>query len=478
MNYAMIIYIIGWILNFNAVFLLLPLGTALIYRESEWLVFVITMILSLAAGLVITHKKPERKTLYAKEGFIIVAVGWIVLSIFWSVPYMLSGAVPSFIDALFESVSGLTTTGASILTEVESLPKSVLIWRSFSNWIGGMGVLVFVMAVLPLSGGSNMYMMKAESPGPSVGKLVPHVRGTAKILYQIYLVITIIGFLFLVLGGMSVFDAINAAFATAGTGGFGIKNDSFVGYSPYCQAVITIFMVLFGVNFNVYYLLLKKRVKEVWHISEWKIYFCIILAAVGIILVDTWGMFENVGEAVNKAFFQVGTIITTTGFATDDFNQWPELSRTVLVLLMFIGACAGSTGGGIKVSRLIIWIKTIFKELEVIVHVRNVKKVKLDGKAVEHEVIRSANVYFAAYIMIFVLSVFLVTFDELDLVTNFTAVAATLNNIGPGLGLVGPTGNFSVFSGPSKLVLIFDMLAGRLELFPLLILFAPSTWKK
>lgn len=478
MNYAMIIYIIGWILNFNAAFLLLPLGTAFLYGESEWSAFVVTIVLSLTVGLLITHKKPERKTLYAKEGFIIVAVSWIVLSIFWSVPYMLSGAIPCFVDALFESVSGLTTTGASILTEVESLPKSILIWRSFSNWIGGMGVLVFVMAVLPLSGGSNMYMMKAESPGPSVGKLVPHVRGTAKILYQIYIVITVVGFLLLILGGMSVFDAVNAAFATAGTGGFGIKNDSFAGYSPYCQAVITVFMVLFGVNFNVYYLLLKKRMKEVWNISEWKIYFCIILAAAGIILVDTWGMFESVGEAVNKAFFQVGTIITTTGFATDDFNQWPEISRTILVLLMFIGACAGSTGGGIKVSRLSIWLKTIFKELEVIVHVRNVKKVKLDGKAVEHEVIRSVNVYFAAYIMLFVLSVFLVTFDELDLVTNFTAVAATLNNIGPGLGLVGPTGNFSVFSSFSKLVLIFDMLAGRLELFPLLILFAPSTWKK
>lgn len=478
MNYTMIVYILGWILNFSAAFLLLPLATAFVYGENEWSMFALSILINLAVGFFFTHKKPKKKTLYAKEGFVIVAVSWIVLSIFWSIPYMLTGAIPSFVDAVFESVSGLTTTGASILTEVESLPRSVLIWRSFSNWIGGMGVLVFVMAVLPLSGGSNMYMMKAESPGPSVGKLVPHVRSTAKILYGIYIAITVLGFLFLLLGGMPVFDAVNAAFATAGTGGFGIKNDSFASYSPYCQAVITIFMILFGVNFNVYYLLLKKRWKEIWNISEWKIYLGVIFVAAGIITADTWGMFANLWDALNKAFFQVGTIITTTGFATHDFNSWPELSRTILVLLMFIGACAGSTGGGIKVSRLTIWLKTILKELDVIVHVRNVKKVKLDGKAVEHEVIRSVNVYFAAYLLVFIASVFLVTFDEMDLVTNFTAVAATLNNIGPGLEMVGPTGNFSVFSGFSKLVLIFDMLAGRLELFPLLILFAPSTWKK
>lgn len=478
MNYAMIVYILGWILNFSAAFLLLPLATAFVYGEQEWIMFALSILINLAAGFLFTHKKPKKKTLYAKEGFVIVAVSWIVLSIFWSIPYMLTGAIPSFIDAVFESVSGLTTTGASILTEVEPLPRSVLIWRSFSNWIGGMGVLVFVMAVLPLSGGSNMYMMKAESPGPSVGKLVPHVRSTAKILYGIYIGITMLGFFFLLLGGMPVFDAMNAAFATAGTGGFGIKNDSFASYSPYCQVVITIFMILFGVNFNVYYLLLKKRWKEIWNISEWKIYLGIIFVAAGIIVADTWGMFASLGDALNKAFFQVGTIITTTGFATHDFNSWPELSRTILVLLMFIGACAGSTGGGIKISRLTIWVKTILKELDVIVHVRNVKKVKLDGKAVEHEVIRSVNVYFAAYLLVFVASVFLITFDEMDLVTNFTAVAATLNNIGPGLEMVGPTGNFSVFSGFSKLVLIFDMLAGRLELFPLLILLAPSTWKK
>lgn len=478
MNYAMIIYILGWILNFSAAFLLLPLAAALIYGEKEWMMFVICILVHLAAGCLFIHKKPKKKTLYAKEGFVIVAISWIVLSIFWAIPYMLTGAIPSFVDAVFESVSGLTTTGASILSEVEALPQSLILWRSFSNWIGGMGVLVFVMAVLPLSGGSNMYMMKAESPGPSVGKLVPHVRSTAKILYSIYIVITLVTFLLLLLGDMPVFDALNAAFATAGTGGFGIKNDSFASYSPYCQVVVTIFMIVFGINFNVYYLMLKKRWKEIWNISEWKIYLVIIVVAAGLIIADTRRMFATIGEACNKAFFQVATIITTTGFATDDFNAWPELSKTILVFLMFIGACAGSTGGGIKISRLTIWLKTILKELDVIVHVRNVKKVKLDGKAVEHEVIRSVNVYFAAYILIFAVSVFLITFDELDLVTNFTAVASLLNNIGPGLGLVGPAGNFSVFSCGSKLVLIFDMLAGRLELFPLLILFAPSTWKK
>lgn len=478
MNFAMILYMLGWILNFNAIFLILPLVTAFIYQEDTWFSFVVSILISLIFGLCIVHKKPKKTMLYAKEGFIIVAVSWIILSIFWSIPYMLTNTIPSFTDALFESVSGLTTTGASILKEVESLPKSVLMWRNFSNWIGGMGVLVFVMAILPLSGGSNMYMMKAESPGPSVGKLVPHVRATAKILYSIYIVMTFITFLFLLFGGMSVFDALTAAFATAGTGGFGVRNDSFTSYPVFCQVVTTISMILFGVNFNVYYLLTKRRWKEAWHISEWKIYICIILVAGGIILADTKGMFYSIEDAINKVFFQVGTIITTTGFATDDFNQWPELSRTVLVMLMFIGACAGSTGGGIKISRLSIWVKTIIKELDVIVHVRNVKKVKLDGKTVEHEVIRSVNVYFAAYILIFVLSVFLITFDEFDLITNFTSVAATLNNIGPGLGLSGPSGNFSGFSNPSKLVLIFDMLAGRLELFPILILFAPSTWKK
>lgn len=478
MNFAMIFYVLGWILNFNAVFLLLPLVTAVIYREDAWISFAASIIISLIAGLCIVHKKPKKTILYAKEGFVIVAVSWIVLSLFWSFPYMMTGAIPSFVNALFESVSGLTTTGASILTEVESLPKSILLWRNFSNWIGGMGVLVFVMAILPLSGGSNVYMMKAESPGPSVGKLVPHVKATAKILYGIYIVMTMITFFLMRCGGMNNFDALTAAFATAGTGGFGVKNDSFGSCSVFCQAATTVSMILFGVNFNVYYLLLKRRWKEAWKISEWKIYICIILAAAGIILIDTKGMFSSIGDAVNRVFFQVATIITTTGFATDDFNQWPELSKTVLVLLMFIGACAGSTGGGIKISRLSIWVKTIIKELDVIVHVRNVKKVKLDGKAVEHEVIRSVNVYFAAYILIFVLSLFLITFDEFDLITNFTSVAATLNNIGPGLGMTGPAGNFSEFSNVSKLVLAFDMLAGRLELFPMLILFAPSTWKK
>jgi len=478
MNISVIIFTLGWILVFTAAFMLLPIAASFIYHESVGFIFFALMILYLAAGLLIVRKKPKKKGFFAKEGFVTVSLSWIVLSVCWSVPYMLTGAIPSFVDALFESVSGLTTTGASILPAVESLPRSVLLWRSFSNWIGGMGVLVFMMAILPLSGGSNMYMMKAESPGPSVGKLVPHVRATAKILYMIYICITIVLFALLLLGGMSIFDAVNAVFATAGTGGFGIKNDSFGSYSTYCQAVITIFMIVFGVNFNVYYLLLKKRTKEAWHISEWRIYLLIILIAGGLILFDTRGMFKTVGDAVNHVYFQVATIITTTGFATQDFNQWPEISRTVLVLLMFIGACAGSTGGGIKVSRLTIWIKTIIKELDVVVHVRNVKKVKLDGKAVEHEVIRSVNVYFAAYILVFVLSQFIITFDGHDLVTNFTAVAATMNNIGPGLGLVGPMGNFSIFSDLSKLVLSFDMLAGRLEIFPMLILFAPGTWKK
>jgi trk system potassium uptake protein TrkH len=478
MNYAMILYILGWILNFTAIFMIVPCVTALCFHETAWFSFLVAILISLTAGLFVVRKKPKNTTLYAKEGFIIVAFSWIVISLFWALPYLISGAIPNAVDAWFESVSGLTTTGASILNDIEAVPKSILLWRSFSNWIGGMGVLVFIMAILPLSGGSNMYMMKAESPGPSVGKLVPHVKTTAKILYSIYIAMTIFMFLCLKIAGMKSFDAVNAALATAGTGGFGIKNDSFQSYPVVCQVITTIFMIAFGVNFNVYYLLLKKRFKEIWKISEWWIYLLVILGAVLIILYDTKGMFSGIGDALNKVFFQVATIISTTGFSTDDFNLWPEMSRTVLVFLMFIGACAGSTGGGIKISRFTIWIKTIFKELDVIVHVRNVKKVKMDGKVVEHEVIRSVNVYFAAYMLIFAISVFLLTFDELDLVTNFTSVAATINNIGPGLELTGPAGNFSVFSWYSKLVLIFDMLAGRLELFPLLILFAPGTWKK
>ena len=358
------------------------------------------------------------------------------------------------------------------------MPHCLLFWRSFTHWIGGMGVLVFVMAVLPLAGGTNMYMMKAESPGPSVGKLVPRVKSTAVLLYGMYIGLSLLQLVFLLLGRMPLFDAITTMFGTAGTGGFGIRNDSIASYSPYLQWVITIFMILFGVNFNVYYLILKKRLKSAAASTEVRVYFVIILTAILLITVNISGLFPDIWTALRHAAFQVGSVITTTGFATTDFNLWPSFSQSILVLLMFIGACAGSTGGGIKVSRIVVLFKSVQKELDVIVHPHNVKKLKMDGRVIEHTVVRSINVFIASYLMVFALSVLLISLDNFDFTTNFTAVAATINNIGPGLGMVGPTGNFSQFSGFSKLVLTFDMLAGRLELFPLLIVFAKNTWSK
>lgn len=478
MNYSIIIYIIGWILKLEAAFMLLPGITAIIYREKTGFVFLITMALCLAAGIPLTRKKPKQKAFYTKEGFVTVALSWIVLSIMGAVPFVLSGAIPHPIDALFETVSGFTTTGASILSDVECLPHCVLIWRSFTHWIGGMGVLVFILSLLPLTGGYHMNLMKAESPGPSVGKLVPKVQSTAKILYSIYLGLTLLQIILLLCGKMPLFDTLCTAFGTAGTGGFGIKNNSIAGYSTYIQVVVTIFMILFGINFNVYFFLLTKKFTQAFKCEEVRYYLGIIAVAIIIITFNVRHMFGSVGEALQHASFQVGSIITTTGFATTDFNLWPQVSRTILIILMFVGACAGSTGGGIKVSRFVILCKTIRKELHLYIHPNAVKKIKMDQKVVPHEVVRATNIFLIVYVLIFFGSVFLIAFDNFDYTTNFTAVAATLNNIGPGLELVGPTQNFSIFSYFSKSILIFDMLAGRLEIFPLLLLFVKDTWKK
>ena len=376
------------------------------------------------------------------------------------------------------TVSGFTTTGATVLTDVEALGKSLLLWRSFTHWLGGMGVLVFIMAIIPLSGGNNMYIMKVESTGPSVGKLVPKVRDTAFILYAIYLGITVVGVILLLLGGMSLFDSVALSFGTVGTGGFGILNSSAAEYSSYVQIVITVIMIMCGVNFSLYYLILKGKFKEFFKSTELRVYLSIIFIAIVIITINISGMYGGIGEAIKHASFQVGSIITTTGFATCNYDLWPQLSKTVLVILMFIGGCAGSTAGGMKVDIFVILFKTFVKELKVIVHPRCVKKVKVNGKTVEHEVIRSVNVYVFAFVMLFVGSLLIISLDGFDLVTNFTAVAATLNNIGPGLNMVGPTGNFSEFSNLSKLVFTFNMLAGRLELFPMLVFMMPSTWRK
>ncbi|MGN0578862.1 MAG: TrkH family potassium uptake protein [Ruminiclostridium sp.] len=477
MNYKMIIYILGWILIFLGIFMAVPAVTAIVYGESALWVFLGIAAFCAAAGKLITLKKPKNSTLYSREGFIIVSLSWIVLSVFGALPFFISGAIPSFINAVFESVSGFTTTGASILTEVESLPKSILMWRSFTHWVGGMGVLVFIMAFLPLSGGQNMHIMKAESPGPSVSKLVPRVKTTALLLYAIYFALTLAEFIMLMAGGMNAFEALNASFATAGTGGFGVKNDSLGGYSAYIQIVVTVFMLLFSINFNSYFFLMRGKLREAFT-TEVKTFLIIVFAAITTISINISGMFATVEEAVRHSAFTVASVISTTGFSTADFNLWPELSRAILVMLMFVGACAGSTGGGIKVSRILILFKSMAKELGCMIHPKQVKKVKIDSHRIEHDVVRSVNVYMVCYMLIFMLSILLVSFDNHDLITSFTAVTATINNIGPGLELVGPTSNFSFFSDPVKLVLIFDMLAGRLELFPMLLLFTPTTWKK
>ncbi len=477
MNYRMIRNILGWLLIFECGFMAVPAITALVYREIEVWHFLATMLLCGGIGILCVLKKPKNSTLYAREGFVIVSLSWIVLSVFGALPFFLSGCIPNYVDALFETVSGFTTTGASILTEVESLPKCMLMWRSFTHWVGGMGVLVFIMAFVPLSGGQNMHIMKAESPGPSVSKLVPRVKTTALILYSIYLVMTFVMFLLLLFGGMTVFESLNTAFATAGTGGFGIRNDSFAGFSPYSQIVVTVFMLLFSVNFSCYYLFLLGKFKEGFN-AELRRFIYIVGIAILVITLNVRGTFDTLGEAIRHVSFTVASLISTTGFATTDFNLWPELSRTLLVLIMFVGGCAGSTSGGLKISRLMILFRGAFTELGNLIHPHRVKRIAIDGHPVEHSVVRITNVYIIWYMLLFVLSVIFISFDNHDLITNFTAVTAMINNIGPGLNLVGPTGNFGFFSIPSKFVLIFDMLAGRLGIFPMLALFAPSTWKK
>jgi trk system potassium uptake protein TrkH len=479
MNISTIFYTLGWILMCEGALLILPLFVAVLYMESSTIpAFLITIGLCLLLGGLMVRKRPHKQVFYLREGFVVTALGWIVISIMGSIPFLISGAISHPIDALFETVSGFTTTGASILADVESLPRSILFWRSFTHWIGGMGVLVFLLTLLPLTGGSHVNLMKAESPGPQVEKLVPRVKSTAKILYGIYIALTILQIIFLLAGGMPLFDAVTTSFGTAGTGGFGVKNDSIAGYSDYLQNVVTVFMILFGINFNFYFLLLLRKFKRAVLMEEVRWYLIIIVVATLFITFNISSMYDNLGEAFQKAIFQVASIITTTGFATTDFNMWPQVSRSILVLLMLIGACAGSTGGGCKVSRLVILVKTVRKELKHFLHPQSVGKIKMDGKTVAHEVVRSVNVFMITYVLIFAGSVLLIGFDNHDLVTNFTSVAATLNNIGPGLELAGPTENFSIFSAGSKLVLIFDMLAGRLELFPLLLLFTRETWRK
>lgn len=478
MNYKMIRNTLGWILVFEAAFFLLPALTALIYREQKALTaFLASIGICLLLGFLLTLGKPKDKTLRARDGFVLVAASWFFMSVFGALPLLFSGATQTFTDALFESTSGFTTTGASIFSDVESLPKSILLWRSFTHWIGGMGVLVFIMAFLPISGGQNMHIMKAESPGPSVSKLVPRVRTTAALLYTIYIALTLIQLLFLLFGGMSFFEALNTAFATAGTGGFGFRNDSMSSFSPYIQVVVTVFMLLFSVNFGSYFLLLRGKLRESLT-EEVKTFLLIVLSAVALITLSVYKMFGSVGEAVRHVFFTVASLISTTGFATADFNLWPVFAHSVLVVLMFVGACAGSTGGGIKVSRIMIVVKSLGKELTNAIYPKRTKKIYIDGHAQDDSVVQSVLGYLLCMIAVFVASFLILAIDSFDLVTNFTAVVATINNIGPGLGGVGPTMNYAGYSVLSKFVLIFDMMAGRLEFYPILLLMLPATWKK
>ena len=498
MNYKMVRYTLGILLLFEAFFFIVPIITALCFNEMKALdSFLITAVICIVLAAPLVIKKPKNSELFAKEGFVIVSLSWILLSVFGALPLVISGDVPNFINAFFEMVSGFTTTGSSIIPAVEEMTHATLIWRSFSNWIGGMGVLVFIMAILPLSGAQNMHIMRAESPGPTVSKLVPRVKKTASILYLIYIGITVIMFLLLVFDpSITVFEAINTAIASAGTGGFGFKNDSMFGFSSYVQVIITIFLFIFSVNFNSYYLILKRKPKEAFN-SEVKVFFAIATIAITIITLDVYlndSLVSPTGEHMTKSFgdslkhsaFTVASIISTAGFGTVDFQHWSALSHFVLIAIMFVGACAGSTAGGFKISRVIILFKSMLREFGNLIHPNRVKKVSIDDKPLEDAAVRSVLTYLATYVFIFFGSLMLLSIDQAifadpgnnTFMTNFSAVTACFNNIGPGLDAVGPTQNFAHFSPIGKLILSFDMLAGRLELFPMLILFTPSTWKK
>lgn len=480
MNKRSIIYILGWVLIVDAIAMQIGTITSLIYGEKEAWYFVLTGVVSAILGvLAIKVKKPKNMVLYQKAGFASTALSWILLSLVGCMPFWLSGEIPSFIDAFYETVSGITTTGATILNDVEALSKGMLMWRSFLHWLGGMGVIVFLLAIIPKLGGQqNIFLMKAESPGPIIGKAVPRMRNYATMLYGIYITLTALEFILLLFGGLNVFEAINTSFSTAGTGGFGIYNSNAAAFdSYYVQTVIAVFMLLFGINFSVYLCLIARKFKQSLKFEELWIYLGIVAVSTAIIAFNISSIYKPY-DAFHQSFFYVSSIISTTGFGLTDVNKWPELSKTVIIILTFIGASAGSTGGGFKISRIILLFKEVRKEFSLLVHPRNVKLVKMDGKAVNHDIMRTTSMYLVLYIGVFAISFLLVSIDNMDFTTSFTAVAANLNNTGPGLGAVGPVGNYADFSILSKIVFIFDMLAGRLEIYPLLLLFAPSAWKK
>lgn len=479
MNRRMIAFVLGRILLAEACLMLPSVVVGLLYRESAIRAFLPVIGVLALVGILCSFKKPKDTSIYARDGFFIVAAAWILLSLAGAVPFYLSGRFPSFIDAVFEIVSGFTTTGATVFGDVEALPHCILFWRSFSHWVGGMGVLVFVLAIVPLSEDRSLHLMRAESPGPVVGKLVPKMKDTAKILYGVYTAMTITLVILLVCGGMPLFDALCTAFGTAGTGGFSVKNAGIAFYdSAYIDVVLSVFMLLFGVNFNLYYLLLIGKVKHVLKSEELRWYLLIVLGAVIAIAVNTFRLYQDVFLTLRHSLFQVSTIITTTGFATVDFAQWPQFSQGILLLLMVLGACAGSTGGGLKISRVLLLAKACGQEIRRLLHPRAVTVVRLEGKVIDRSVIQSTLGYLGLYFACICGTTLLLSLDGRDLTTNLSATLACLNNIGPGLGGVGPLSNYSFYSGFSKILLSLNMLLGRLELFPLFVLFSPAAWKR
>lgn len=479
MNRRMVLHMLGKIIMLEGVLLTLPLIVSFIYHESCALSFMITIAIALVVGPIMSAlAKPRNRVMFAKEGFFIVSLAWIFMSLIGALPFFISREIPNYIDAFFEVVSGFTTTGASILTDVESMSRGLLFWRSFTHWIGGMGVLVFIMAIIPSISDRSIHIMRAEMPGPIIGKLVPRARQTAKILYLIYIGLTVAEFLFLLCGEMDCFESILHTFGTAGTGGFGMKADSIASYSSYSQWVITIFMLLFGINFNLYFLLLIGKFKPVFKSTELRLYFCVVAVATAVIAININHMYPSTGDTIRNSIFQVSSIMTTTGYTTADYNLWPSLSKAILVLLMFVGACAGSTAGGIKMSRVIILFKIAKRELKKLLHPRSVNSVTFEGKRLDNVTTTSVCAYFITYMLVTAVVLLIVSIQGLDFETNFTAVVACFNNIGPGLSQVGPAANFAVYNDFTTLVLSITMLLGRLEIYPILLILLPHTWTK
>lgn len=479
MNYKMIFNTLGKTMIALSIMLLLPAIVSVIYLESCLWSFLISAGIVFVVGITLFLTfKPKNHLIYAKEGFAIVSLVWIMFSLFGCLPFVISGEIPSFFDAFFETASGFTTTGASIVENVEALSHGILFWRSFTHWIGGMGVLVFVLAIIPNISDRSIHLLKAEVPGPTFGKIVPKLKESSKILYIIYFAITVTEMIFLIAGGMPVFDGIVTSLGTAGTGGFGIKADSIGGYSAYCQWVVAIFMLLFGINFNLYYMILIRKIRDVFKSEELWTYISIVAVATALIAINISNLYDNFGDVLRHSLFQVSSLITTTGYGTQDFNLWPTMSKTILFMLMFIGGCAGSTAGGFKISRIVVLFKNILREIRRLLHPRSVSTVKIEGKQMDERTVSSVGVYLAIYVICLAITFLLLSFEPFSIETNLSAAVSCFNNIGPGLDAVGPASSYACYSDFSKIVLSFTMLFGRLEIFPMLLLFSPRLWKK